>query len=456
MGYFMTNIYLEKIAEMQKSAVDPTLLHHIGALADPAMLTAIKHSVAADIGTLQHLASTAMTHIPPDVLAAGAAAGKAGAHIVGIHAGQNVLTNAAIRTKAYQKSVAEHFAAGLGGRLAPTAAGDKTSRWTNFKTYLAGGVNPELNIMRDETYHAGHKLRSHLQEVGIDPDNMPRRAKAALARAARGDFSKLKQQYANDPLVLKTLEAAGKATGHPLVDIVKSTDAGVRMAENAWKSNVLTRGFGGQMSKRMDVSHLPKGVSSPTTADSVSGAMAAGLATGDFILTAANAGKAVLSDQALVNKSRYLRAASDVIDKHLISGTIEKNLDKGLAGKRYHPLAKAYDTVLASVPLAESRDLANRLGLAAREANVQKHVSTAKDFARDAKEIYEQGKARVNETAQTVGTGVSAASTVHKILTESAKRREAAKNAVVNQPIPEKTKMGVGGLGVGAGLAGTS
>lgn len=427
----MTNIYLDRIAGLQK--------------------------VAVDIGTLQHLATSI------DPAAVGAWAAATGKHAIQIHALQNAATWGALRTSPYQKSVAQHFAAGLGGKMSPTAAGDKTSKWTNFKTYLAGGVNPELNIIRDETYHAGHKLRSHLQDAGIDPDNMPRRAKAALARAARGDFSKLKQQYANDPLVLKTLEAAGKATGHPLVDIVRGTDKGVQMAEDAWKGNALTKGFGREISKKVDVSHLPKGHSQQTTGDSLAGSAAMGLATGDWVLTAANSGKALMADRGLLNKSKHLKSVTDFFDRHFVTGSIEEKLDQGLKGQKYNPLKRTFDTVFGSTPVAEAKSISNQMGLAAREANVQKHVSTAKDFARDAKEIYEQGKARVNETAQTVGTGVSATSTVHKILTESAKRREAARKAVVNQPIPEKTKMGVGllgtgglGLGVGAGLAGTS
>ncbi len=332
MGYFMTNIYLDRIAGLQK--------------------------VAVDIGTLQHL----VTSIDPAAVGAWALGGAG--HVLKVHAFQNALAKAALHTPIYQASAANHFAAGMQNRMSPTNAGSHTSIGTNALTVGLGGVNSELNIMRDEFYHMGHSMRHNLSKAGIDPDNMPRKVKVALSRAARGDFTHLKKHYENDTLVMRSLEAAGKATGHPFTDIVRSDSSTINDVEKAWKDNVISNKFGTAISQRRDMSHLPVGQSSPGTGKSLIGASAMGYLTGDAVLVAMNGGKAIMADRNIVQKSKLLSDVSDKVKAKLVASPIKTQFKKGTQGVPYNNFRYSTSMALTSAPVTELKSLSNNIGMA--------------------------------------------------------------------------------------------
>lgn len=298
----------------------------------------------------------------------------------GLHAFQNATTAASLRDPRFAKEVAHHFHAGLNGKLSPS----KSFSIGNMISGVAGAVNPELNIMRSEAYHAGHQLKGHLTNAGFDPGNLPRKVKVALARSANGDFAALKAKHANDPLVMRALGAMEKVTGHPVQTLVKGTDKGIEAAGKAWKDNPISgniiRSIG---TGKHDVSKLKDGYSGNMTTRGMVGAVATGLV--DPLAGGLNALKVGMSDKKLVKAIPGAQRVTDYVTKKFAVDDVKHGLETGLAGKRTSQTRQAFDKFIGSPILGEVKDLANRVGVAANEGGYHQIVAQGKETVRRAK-----------------------------------------------------------------------
>ena len=361
----------------------------------------------------------------------------------GIHLAQNLTSRAALGSRGFAKNVAQHFHAGLQGRVQPhsvEAAPGLLGKASRAVTTIASAATPELNIVRDETYHAGRELGKHLRDAGIDPTNLPRRAQVALARASRGDFLHLKKTYADDPLVHRVLGAVQKATGHPVQDLLKGTDAGVAEAEKVWKSNVMSNNIIKAMGERANVSHLPVGESAKSTKRNLIGAAISGVI--DPSATAMNTIKTVASDPRLLTRLPYGKE----LDKILVSKTygqiLDKGLGRGLEGQRTGKIRQAIDKYWVSPLLGESKDLANRLGVAAHTGGYQQIKAEAKKMSNRAREIDRNYGDVINAVGRT------ASGVIHGV-----RREMEPRNAVFNAT--NASLLAGGGL-AGAGIGAAS
>lgn len=393
----MSNKYLEKVAELQelemmeKQAFDP---------------------LGLGLGYAGHAALT-----------------------TGLHAFQNFASARSIRDPQFAKEVAHHFHAGLNGKISPS----KTLSIGNAITSVAGAITPELNIMRQEAYHAGHQLKGHLTDAGFDPGNLPRKVKVALARSANGDFTALKAKYASDPLVMRALGAMEKVTGHPVQTLVKGTDKGIDAASKAWKDNPISgniiRSIG---TGKHDVSMLKDGHSGNMTARGMVGAAATGLV--DPFAGILNATKVGMSDKRLVKAIPGAQWATDKATKFFVTDGIKHGLETGLAGKRTSQTRQLFDKYVSSPIVGEAKDLANRVGVAANEGGYHQIVAQGKETVRRA-------KAFEAKHGNTIRSGIAAAD---KFSGKVADELKPQGNRYLNKL---NTSVAAGGVAGGAGIA---
>jgi len=403
-----------------------------------------------------------------------------GATALGTHVAQNGLTHLALRNKAFGASVADHFHAGLHGRVAPSSlSSDKTllSRVkdtlnTDVKdlfgktvnsTHVAGGINPELNILKDEAYHAGHQFRKELSKHGFTPENMTPDMKEVFSHTLKGNFTHLKSKWIDDPLAQRVISSYEKATGRPVTAILRGTDEGIAEAERVWKKNPLTGNIASQIGDFRDVSHLPKGHSQPSTHKSLAGTAVAstalGLATGhgmpDIALAGINTLKAGLADKRLTSIAPNLKKPVDWLQDFFVDRGLRSAAEKGLEGRAINKPYNITKRVLASNLMAEGQDLTNKLTMAANKGNVKdvvaegKYLMDKKDqLVGEAKDLYEKGQKAYQDT-EPVWDSISAK--VSKRFSDIEKAKESTPTKASNKYLE---RLALGGAGVAGGLGG--
>lgn len=380
-----------------------------------------------------------------------AKASLVGAHAGGVHALQNFITHKAIRNERFGRNVADHFQAGLHGKVAPSSIPHQGTTWEKIKHYttkedlfnmpvVAGAINPELNILRDEAYHAGHAMKKKLQEHGLSIDNLPTQVHEVLGHASKGNFGAIKAKYLDDPIAMKALDAFSSATGHPVSALVRGTDAGVQQAERAWKNNPLTNNIASKMSDKRDMSHLADGHSQLSTKKSLLGSALVTAGTGDFFLGGLNAFKAGVADKKVMNTIPGGTALADKANKFFVTDSIEGGLKAGQEGKDISKLWNLTSKTIGSNLVAHGKSLANEMGKAHHTGDVARIQREAADIAEKAKKIHETFK----------GPATFAMGSASRI---TSKARELAKQKAATNTAPEQNKY-LGKLGIGAGVLG--
>ncbi len=294
------------------------------------------------------------------------AAGNFLAHLGGVHVAQNVITKGALHTPMFAKSTAEHFHAGLHGKVAP-AMNNGGINVGNVMSTGVGALNPELNIIRDEAYHAGHLARQHFTERGLDPANLPKRAKLALHLASSGEFNAL-TKHTHDPHVRMALDAMSQTTGHPLLKILGGNKEGIDAAEKAWKSSPISNNIIRRIGKSdVNVSHLPDGHSGNNVGQSLVGSML--MATqGDAITGGLGVMKAGLASERVSNAIPGAKWLGDKLKKRFVTNPIDKNMQMGLQGQSRSRAVREFQRFGQSAPVGETGHLGNQMGQAHHEA----------------------------------------------------------------------------------------
>lgn len=399
-------------------------------------------------------------------------------HGVATHVGQNALTAAAIRSKGFGKNVAEHFHAGLQGRQAPSMVPSNKSLLQRTKDtlntdvrdlfskgmnnpYVAGGVNPELNILKDEAYHAGHKFRQELATHGFTPEDMTPEMKDVLSHATKGNFTHLKSKWIDDPLAQRVIGAYEKATGHPITKILKGTDDGIAQAEAAWKKNPLTGNIASQVGDFADVSHLPKGMSEQTTRKSLVGTAALSGLIGaphgmvDPALAVVNSFKTAIADKRLLKVVPSAQKPIDKFQDFFFHSNLAGAAKKGLEGKQLNQPYSIFKKTFGSNLVTESESLTNDLARAANRGTF--------------KDVVDEGKYLLNRSDELIG-GLknmrdTAVKTYHEtkplwepIVNNVPQRMNQTQKIVPQTPKKEPNKylerLALGGAGVAGGLGG--
>ena len=389
-------------------------------------------------------------------MSAGAAKGTLLAgHAVGVHAAQNLITHAAIRNKRFGQNVADHFQAGLQGKVAPSSVSHQGTRWEKFKHFTtkedifnmpvaAGMINPELNILRDEAYHAGHAMKKSLQEKGLSMDKLPTQVHEVLGHASKGNFGAIKAKYLDDPIAMKALDAFSSATGHPISSLVRGTDAGIQQAERAWRDNPLTNNIASRMGEKRDLSHLADGHSELSTRKSLIGSGLVTAATGDIFLGGLNAAKAVVADKGIMSALPYGTTIANKANKVFVTNSIEDALKKGQEGKS---ISGAWNFVTKSIGsnlVGHGKSLANEMGKAHRAgdvARIQREAAELTAKAKRLRETYEKPAMAVVDSVSRIKSKAEAIS----------KQRATAAANTANKPTENKY---LGKLGIGAGVLG--
>ena len=403
-----------------------------------------------------------------------------GATALGTHVAQNGLTHLALRNKAFGASVADHFHAGLHGRVAPSSVASNKTLLGRVKdtlntdvrdlfgktvnsTYVAGGINPELNILKDEAYHAGHQFRKELSKHGFTPENMTPEMKEVFSHTLKGNFTHLKSKWIDDPLAQRVISSYEKATGRPVTAILRGTDEGIAEAEKVWKKNPLTGNIASQIGDFRDVSHLPKGHSQPSTHKSLAGTAVTstvlGLATGhgmpDIALAGINTLKAGLADKRLTSVVPSLKKPVDRLQDFFVDSGLRSAAEKGLEGRAINKPYNLTKRVLASNLMAEGQDLTNKLTMAANKGNVKdvvaegKYLMDKKDqLVGEAKDLYEKGQKAYQDT-KPIWDSISGK--VSKRLSDIEK---ANKSTPTKEPNKYLERLGIGGGVAAGGLGG--
>jgi hypothetical protein len=370
-----------------------------------------------------------------------------------VHAGQNLVTHAAIRNKRFGQNVADHFQAGLQGKVAPSSVPHQGTKWEKFKHLVAkedifnipvaaGAINPELNILRDEAYHAGHAMKKSLQDKGFSMDTLPKQVHEVMGHASKGNFSHIKAKYLDDPIAMKALDAFSSATGHPVSSLVRGTDAGVQQAERAWRDNPLTNNIASRMGEKRDLSHLADGHSELSTRKSLLGSALITAGTGDFFLGGLNAAKAVVADKGLVSALPYGSTLADKAKKFFVTDSIEGGLKKGQEGKDISKLWNITSKTIGSNLTAHGTSLANEMGKAHHAGDIARLQREATELAAKAKNIRDTYEKPVSGVIGSASRIVSKAKDI-------AKKKDQAPAVAA----PSENKY-LGKLGIGAGVLG--
>ena len=389
-------------------------------------------------------------------MSAGAAKGTLLAgHAVGVHAAQNLITHAAIRNKRFGQNVADHFQAGLQGKVAPSSVPHQGTKWEKFKHFVAkedifnmpvaaGMINPELNILRDEAYHAGHALKKSLQDKGFSMDTLPKQVHEVMGHASKGNFSHIKAKYLDDPIAMKALDAFSSATGHPVSSLVRGTEAGVQQAERAWRDNPLTNNIASRMGEKRDLSHLADGHSELSTRKSLLGSALVTAGTGDFFLGGLNAAKAVVANKGIMSALPYGNTLANKAKKFFVTDSIEGGLKKGQEGKDIPKLWEITSKTLGSNLTAHGKSLANEMGKA-------HHAGDVARIQREAAELTAKAK-RLRETYEKPAMAVvNSVSRIKSKAEAISKQRATAAANTANKSTENKY---LGKLGIGAGVLG--
>lgn len=315
-------------------------------------------------------------------MSAGAAKGTLLAgHAVGVHAAQNLITAGVVRGQHFGKNISEHFHAGMQGRIAPHAAPGTGTKWQRFKRFVAkddifnmprvaGGINPELNIIRDEAYHLGRKFRSDLQSKGLDPDNLPTHANDLISHLAKGNFAHVKKTYMGDQHSNHIIDSLSKVSNNPLGDILRGGEASIAHAEKAWKDNSLSGNIVARIGDRPDLSHLPKGETPKSTIKSLQGTAVLASAMSDPALAILNTSKALLADSRIMNAIPGGTNAANKLNKFLVTDSVKGGLEKGEKGLQVSKPYAAFSGIFGSNIVTKAKGLANELGIAKSKAVV--------------------------------------------------------------------------------------
>ena len=265
-------------------------------------------------------------------------------HMVGVHALQNGITSRVIKGQHFGKNISEHFHAGMQGRIAPHAAPGVGTKMERFKRFVAkddifnmprvaGGINPELNIIRDEAYHLGRKFRSDLQSKGLDPDNLPPHANELISHLAKGNFAHVKKTYLGDQHAEHIIDSLSKVSNNPLGDILRGGDASIAHAEKAWKDNPLSGNIVSRIGDRPDLSHLPKGETPKSTLKSIQGTAILSSAMADPALAIINTAKTVMADGKIMGALPKGKQISSGLNNFFVTNPIKSGLEKGERGR---------------------------------------------------------------------------------------------------------------------------
>lgn len=289
----------------------------------------------------------------------------------GVHVAQNALAHMALKSKKFSGSVADHFHAGLLGKVSPSSS-------EKALTTISGAVNPEIGMIRDEAYHAGHGIRKELMQRNARLGDKASRAHVYLMHLAKGSFDKVQKGMEKYPHVVgPVVDAVENRTGYPLRKILSSPES-IAYAQNAWRDpkNVLSSriisDFANPASDR--VKALSAGHSAPPTQRYGAGAMAMGaleLSHGHLpVAGAINISKALMGNEKVTNAIPGANKLKNwVIDK-MVLDSIKSGATKGLEGRKLHPLDHKVDVFVSSATTGHARKLANEMAYAGHLAGV--------------------------------------------------------------------------------------
>lgn len=338
-----------------------------------------------------------------------------------VHVGQNALTRQAIRNRHFGENVAEHFHAGMHGKVAPSSLPRQGNLWQRTKQVLgkedmfniqtlAGGINPELNILRDEAYHAGHTFRKELAKHGYTPDSLPEEAKSALEHVAKGNFTHVKQRYLDDPIAQKVIRSFSNATGHPIPEILSGTEKGLQLAEKAWRDNPLSSNIITRMGTRRDMSHLPDGHSAPSTQKSLAGTAIASAALTDPALAFMNSMKVGLADPRVTARIPKIKPVTDRLNDFFVASSLREAAKKGLEGKEINQPYNNLKKVFGSHLVSQAGSLTNQLALAAHAGGYKNVISEGEAALGTVNKIQEKAMPVINRIIEksSLGNGAKA------------------------------------------------